>query len=173
MDSLYLSFLQILSEKGARYLVAGGIAVNLYGCERMTRDLDIVLDLDDPPSMDAFFLACGTLNLAPLMPVKLEDFGRETIRDVWVKEKHMRVFCLALSDNPFFRIDVFVEKPDGFDTMFDEKQTLKVENEGRTFDLNLVSLDDLIAMKKEAGRDKDLLDINNLKKLKEYEQIQL
>lgn len=169
MDSLYLSFLQKLSEAGAKYLIAGGIAVNLYGCERMTRGMDIILDLDDPASLGAFFSSCKALNLRPLLPVKLEDFGVKAIREKWIKEKHMIVFCLTLPDNPFSKIDVFVQPPDNFQTMFANKKTLEVKNEGAVFHINLISIEDLIEMKKAAGRDKDLLDINNLLKSLEYE----
>ncbi len=149
--------------------MAGGIAVNLYGCERMTRDLDIILDLDDPASLDAFFSSCKDLNLRPLVPVKLEDFGVQAIREKWIEEKYMIVFCLTLFDNPFFKIDVFVQKPDNFKTMFANKKMLEIEDEGKVFHINLVSIEDLIEMKKAAGRDKDLLDINNLLKSLEHE----
>jgi len=33
--------------KKVRYLLAGGIAVNLYGIERATADIDIIVDLED------------------------------------------------------------------------------------------------------------------------------
>jgi len=169
MDSLYLSFLQKLCDAGAKYLIAGGIAVNLYGCERMTRDMDLILDLDDPVSLGAFFSSCKALNLRPLMPVRLEDFGMKAIREKWIQEKHMFVFCLTSPDNPFSKIDVFAQTPDNFQTMFTNKKTLEVKNEGATFHINLVSIKDLIEMKKAAGRDKDLLDINNLLKSSDYE----
>ncbi len=35
-----------LNKEAARYMVAGGVAVNLYGIERATADIDIVLRLD-------------------------------------------------------------------------------------------------------------------------------
>lgn len=169
MDSIYLTFLQILFEKNAQYVVVGGIAANLYGCERMTRDIDIILDLDDAKTMDAFFYACKSLSLVPHVPVKLEDFGVKAIRNKWIKEKNMLVFCLTLHDNPFIKIDIFVKKPDNFEELYKNRKIIEVENQGRVLKLNLVSIDELIKMKEAVGRDKDLIDVNNLKKAKEYD----
>ena len=36
-----------LNRSKVRYLVVGGIAVNLYGIERATADIDLVVDLED------------------------------------------------------------------------------------------------------------------------------
>ncbi len=35
-----------LNQAGVRYLVAGGMAVNSYGYQRMTADLNLVIQLD-------------------------------------------------------------------------------------------------------------------------------
>lgn len=43
----YLAIFKKLNEKGIRYIVTGGIAVNLYGIPRMTYDVDLILDLED------------------------------------------------------------------------------------------------------------------------------
>ncbi|PIX26488.1 MAG: hypothetical protein COZ68_01110 [Deltaproteobacteria bacterium CG_4_8_14_3_um_filter_43_13] len=43
----YLGILKKMNEKGVRYIVVGGIAVNLYGIPRMTYDIDLMLDLED------------------------------------------------------------------------------------------------------------------------------
>lgn len=43
----YLAIFKKLNEKGIRYIVAGGIAVNLYGIPMMTYDVDLILDLED------------------------------------------------------------------------------------------------------------------------------
>jgi hypothetical protein len=43
----YLAIFKRLNEKKIKYIVVGGIAVNLYGIPRMTYDLDLLLDLED------------------------------------------------------------------------------------------------------------------------------
>lgn len=36
-----------LNSAGIRYLIVGGLAVNAHGFERMTRDIDLVIQLDE------------------------------------------------------------------------------------------------------------------------------
>ena len=40
-----LAIFKKLNEKGIKYIVVGGIAVNLYGIPRMTYAADLILDL--------------------------------------------------------------------------------------------------------------------------------
>jgi len=43
---LFRKICSALNEERAKYMVAGGIAMNLYGIERATADLDIVVLLE-------------------------------------------------------------------------------------------------------------------------------
>lgn len=43
---LYLELFRKLDDAGVRYLVVGGIAVNLHGVNRLTHDIDLMLALD-------------------------------------------------------------------------------------------------------------------------------
>lgn len=36
-----------LNNKSVRYLLCGGLAVNLYGIPRMTADIDLIIDWDE------------------------------------------------------------------------------------------------------------------------------
>lgn len=42
----YEKVFRILSEKGVRYAVMGGVALVLHGVVRFTADLDLIVDLD-------------------------------------------------------------------------------------------------------------------------------
>ena len=42
----FLEFFRALEREGVRYLVVGGVAINLHGAERMTSDVDLMLALD-------------------------------------------------------------------------------------------------------------------------------
>lgn len=44
-----IAVFKALDDAGVRFLVAGGVAVNLHGYARMTQDLDLVVELS--PSM--------------------------------------------------------------------------------------------------------------------------
>ena len=43
---LFRKLFSSLNRASIKYMVAGGIAVNLYGIERATADVDIVLELE-------------------------------------------------------------------------------------------------------------------------------
>jgi len=70
---LFKKLFSSLNRASIRYMVAGGIAVNLYGIERATADVDIILDLEKGNSLK-FVKVAERLRLKPKIPVKLEDF---------------------------------------------------------------------------------------------------
>ena len=55
-------------------MVAEGVAVNLYGIERATADIDIILKLEEE-NLLRFINVVNKLGLKPKVPVKLEDFA--------------------------------------------------------------------------------------------------
>lgn len=61
------------NRKKVCYLLAGGIAVNLYGIERATADIDIIVDLEEG-NLKRFIAAMKELGFRPKVPVSLEDF---------------------------------------------------------------------------------------------------
>ncbi len=81
-----------------QYLVAGGVAVNLYGIERATADLDLVV-LMEKRNLEKFVEAMGELGLKPKMPVILDDFVDAEKRKSWVTHKNMKVFSLYDPEN--------------------------------------------------------------------------
>lgn len=43
---IYVEVFRRLQEEGVRYLVVGGLAMNLHGIPRMTADIDLYVDLE-------------------------------------------------------------------------------------------------------------------------------
>jgi hypothetical protein len=43
----YLQIFDLLPTHNVRYLLCGGLAVNIYGVPRMTADIDLILDFDE------------------------------------------------------------------------------------------------------------------------------
>ncbi|OGW81245.1 MAG: hypothetical protein A2Z83_00895 [Omnitrophica bacterium GWA2_52_8] len=70
-----------LQKEKVRYLVAGGMAVNLYGVPRMTNDLDILIDPSDA-NIKRLKKAIKTLGYRPKIPVALDDFLKP---ENWIK----------------------------------------------------------------------------------------
>lgn len=151
-----------LERAGARYLVAGGLAVLAHGFLRMTLDVDLVLDLEPPhprPALDAF----RELELRPLVPVPLEQFADAEIRQSWVRDKHARVFQLWSERHPTLRVDLFLEPPFDFAVAFRRRFRAAI---APALDVSFVALDDLLAMKRAAGRPQDLADLDRLEKIR-------
>lgn len=67
------NFFSTLNKEAVKYMVAGGMAVNLYGIERATADIDIVLKLDNE-NLSKFVHVAKKLGLKPKVPVKLDVF---------------------------------------------------------------------------------------------------
>ncbi len=141
-------------------MVAGGIAVNLYGIERATADVDIVLQLGKR-NLLKFIDVAGKLGLKPKIPVKLDDFIDLEKRKSWRKDKGMMVFSLYDPKNPFFLIDIFTEMPFDFDAVYKQRKKIKFEN----IFIPVVPIRELIAMKERSGRPQDRADVFYLKKI--------
>ena len=141
-------------------MVAGGIAVNLYGIERATADVDIALELERG-NLLKFINVAEKLGLRPKIPVKLEDFIDPDKRKSWRVDKGMLVFSLYDPRNPFFLIDIFTEIPFDFDAIYKQRKKVKFEN----IFIPVVPIKELIAMKEKSDRPQDRADVFYLKKI--------
>ncbi|MDD5452378.1 MAG: hypothetical protein PHT49_10840 [Desulfovibrionales bacterium] len=156
----FLKLFSTLNNKKIRYLVAGGVAVNLYGIERATGDIDIVVHLERH-NLEKFVEVMKGLGFKPKIPVKLEDLCSKEMRDKWVREKGMKVFSVYDPQNPYFLLDVFVEEPFDFDKVYEERKNIKAGN----VRIPLVPIKRLIEMKKKVGRPQDIADVYYLRKI--------
>ena len=75
----YLDLFKCLHAREVRYLVAGGLAMNLHGVPRMTMDIDLVLALDEA-NVDSFLACARELGLKPQAPVPLESLRDPDLR---------------------------------------------------------------------------------------------
>jgi predicted nucleotidyltransferase len=151
-----------LSDAGVRYLVVGGVAVVLHGYLRATADLDLLIDLDQDniEKAVAFFESEG---FRPRAPVPLLAFCDRAERRRWINEKNLQVFSLWHPSIAGFEIDLFVEEPFPFAEAYARAIRVTLGSSSVT----VVSIDDLIAMKRLAGRAKDAEDIDALERLKD------
>jgi len=148
-----------LDAAGVRYLVAGGLAVNAHGYLRFTKDVDLVVQLV-PDNIERSFGALATLGYRPSVPVVAAQFADPGQREAWTKEKGMRVLNFWSDAHRFFPVDVFVTEP--FDFEREYAQALLGEVAPGLL-VRFVSIPTLIAMKQDAGRPRDLDDIQHLK----------
>lgn len=151
-----------LNKKKVRYLIVGGIAVNLHGFPRVTGDLDIMLDLNDGKSINGFVEVVKVLGFKPKIPVKIENFAILSKRKSWIEEKNMKVFSVYNPSQEIEHIDVLVKNLIDFDKAYKSREIIDVGN----LKVSVISIDDLIKLKKVAGRKRDEIDIAALKEIK-------
>ncbi len=147
-----------LNRGGVRYLVAGGLAVNAHGYTRATHDIDLVVQLS-PENAAAAMQALAELGYRPLAPVPIHQFAEPDRRQAWIASKGLTVFGLVSDLHPQAPVDLFVTEP--FDFGLEYAASLQ-EDLNVGLPIRFVSLPTLLAMKRQAGRAKDLDDIENL-----------
>lgn len=147
-------------QAGVRYLVAGGLAVNAHGYMRLTKDVDLVLDLH-PANVERALRALEGLGYRPTVPVAAAQFADPEQRRRWIHEKEMKVFQLWSDDHRDTPIDLFVEEPFPFE---EEYSRAVVKPLYGAVDVRFVSIETLIRMKEAAGRAQDRIDIEHLRK---------
>lgn len=135
-----------LSSHEVEYLVIGGVAAIAHGVPRLTLDLDILIR--------------PTRENADSLLKALEDAGLGTAA-LTTAEEILANEVIIFKDR--MRVDVQTRTPGiDFDVATARRVTIEVEGVA----VHLVSLDDLIASKKEAGRPKDLEDVKALELLR-------
>ena len=149
-----------LNEQRVRYLLVGGHAVGAYGYARATHDIDLVVALDTENARRAI-VALEGLGYRPLAPVKARDFCEKEIRAAWLKEKGALVFQMASGDPCDHPVDLFINEPFDFEAEYGAATLIEYEPD---VVIPVVSLPTLLAMKKAAGRARDLVDIEELRR---------
>jgi hypothetical protein len=158
-----VTIVDALNRSNARYLIVGGLAVVAHGFVRLTADIDVVLDLESPSLPDALSALAG-LGYKPRAPVDLHDFADRSRRAVWVREKGLTVFSLFSPAHPATEIDLFVDSPFEFDAVYARAVRVEISPDVRA---TFVGVEDLIAMKKQAARPQDLLDVERLNAIRD------
>lgn len=155
--------LRRLNEAGVSYLVAGGLAVVAHGHVRLTQDLDLLLALDDANVARAITVLKALRYRPVVTAVTLDDLADPSKRRSWVEEKNAKVLGLWSEEHRLTPIDVFVDPP----VVFADAASRSVRLEIAPGVLApFVSIEDLLAMKRKAGRPQDLLDIEALERLR-------
>jgi hypothetical protein len=143
--------LRRLAEAGVDYLVIGGVAVAAQGYGRSTKDLDIVY-------------AMNAANLERLGGVLVGLGARlrgisEDVPFVPDARTLKRTAILTL-DTPLGGIDLLVDPhgADRYEAMRERADVVDLDG----IELRIASLEDLLSMKRAAGRPQDIADIDAL-----------
>jgi hypothetical protein len=146
-----------------RYLIVGGLAVVAHGYVRFTADLDLILDLAED-NLRRAIEALGRLGYRPRAPVGLDEFASAEKRAEWAREKGLTVFSLYSPEHSATEVDLFVASPLDFEKAYGAADRLDV---APGVPATFVGLDDLLVLKRQAGRPQDLEDVARLIALRE------
>lgn len=149
-----------LNKEGINYAVCGGLAVVLYGYARLTVDLDLIVSLEKE-NLAKLYNALIKLNYKPQIPIKKEEFIQKEILEKLAEEKNMKVVSFYNLKEPLNIIDIGVNLPK-ISEILKKKKRIKIDG----FTVPIILIDDLIKMKENLARPRDLTDVENLKKIK-------
>ncbi|CAN5887253.1 hypothetical protein BH24GEM1_BH24GEM1_20640 [soil metagenome] len=147
---------KVLNDEGGRYVLVGGLAVVLHGHLRATGDVDLVVDLA-PDQVDRTLGALERAGFRPYVPVPASEFADPARRAEWIRDKAMLVFSLVPSGGVPM-VDLFLDPPMPFDRLWTRSVVVSM----RGVPVRVAALDDLIDLKRRAGRPEDVADAEAL-----------
>ncbi len=159
----YFEILEGLYKSKVRYLIAGGLSVNLYGVPRVTQDIDIVIAMDRENVLKITSLL-KELGYVPRLPVNPDDLANpDKVKD-WIENKNLKAFSFYHKNENYKVLDIVLVHPLDFEKSF-KNRTVK---RAKDIDIYLASMDDVVKMKEFSGRPQDLSDIEMLNKVRKY-----
>jgi predicted nucleotidyltransferase len=143
-----------LNKHKVRYTLVGGYAVALHGAIRGTVDIDFVIQLDKK-SFVAAEAALLDVGLKPRLPIVANELFE--FREEYIKNRNLIAWSFINPTNLAEVVDILINK--------DARKLSSVTKEVHGLKIKVVSIGDLIAMKKESARPQDLEDVKALEKL--------
>ena len=156
-----MSFLEkvciALREADVRYAIAGGYAVALHGAVRGTIDVDVVLHWTKRTLAKAE-AALNGIGLVSRLPVSAQDVF--AFRDEYVRNRNLTAWTFYNPDDPSEQVDIVIT----YDLTGKQSKRLK-RVKLPSGPVQVLSLKDLIGMKRASGRPQDIEDIRALERL--------
>lgn len=141
----FKELLNLFKKNNCRYLIVGGYAVMKYTEPRFTKDLDLLIAIDEA-NAKAVYRSLKEFG-APLKGLIEKDFS---------KEGHFYKM-----GNPPLRIDILMSIPGiNFNEAWEQRETQTIDG----VEMHFISKQDLIVAKKTANRPQDLIDVKFLEK---------
>ena len=152
--------LKALANAQVEFVLVGGLAVALQGYQRVTMDVDVVLAMDEG-NLQKFLSVAKANNLRPTIPVELDALARPELIEQWHREKGMLAFSLRGPETMATVMDVLVRPAIPY---ADLRRAATMVEVG-PIQIPVASIEHLITMKTGTGRSKDLIDIEELRKI--------
>jgi hypothetical protein len=145
------------NEVGLKYAVVGGYALSLHGVVRGTVDIDFVIPLTEQDFILAE-KALRSIGLESKLPVDAKTVF--AFREEYIKNKNLIAWSFFNPKLPSEIVDIII-------TCDLRKMNLvTIDVAGKN--VNIVSADELIKMKKNSARPQDVEDVRALEYVKEF-----
>lgn len=154
----YEKVVKAFQKAKVRYVLVGGIAVNLLGSYRGTADMDILVEMTDE-NLTRVVRVMKRLGFSVKQPVDPMGIANKKTREDWIKNKNMKAFNFYRDD--LQEVDIIIDTPVSYEDAL--KDVIIKEIDG--IRLPVISFRKLIKMKQKAGRMQDKIDICELKRL--------
>lgn len=165
MPTDFLGILAAMQRAKVRYVLVGGLAVLLHGIDRLTADIDLVVDLAPEAASNAVTTLLN-LGLRAAAPVDARLFADPEVRGRWRRESGMLVLSFWDPEHRRPTVDLFAEYPLDFEALYRDSSLLPLSGA----EVRVASIGHLIEIKLAAGRPKDLEDAARLAELRKIEQ---
>lgn len=150
-DERVLEFVKSCTSNGVRMLLVGGSAVNFYGYQRHSADVDFWIDISEK-NLNRLKKALNEIKY---------DFPD------YPKKVKMGLQNISIKISPDFEIELITRFNPGKTFAQAYKDCEIISSRGREgLSWHVISFDDLIQSKLKSARPKDLLDIQELKRTK-------
>ncbi len=148
----------VLTAAAVPYAIVGGCAVALHGVVRGTVDVDVVISwsLKNLKNTEIAFKQIGLVSRIPLTAEDLFHF-----RDEFIEKRNLIAWNFYDPTNPLNQVDVLINHD-----LKSPAHVQKVNTLSGT--VCILALDELIKMKKAAGRPQDLEDVKALTDVSKY-----
>jgi len=150
-----LRLVNLLGENKIDYAVAGGYAVAIHGAVRGTIEIDLVIKMEKNSFIN-IEKALKEIGLQSRLPINGEEIFN--FRKEYIKKRNLITWNFFNINNPTESVDILLTE----DLKNIKTKDIKL---GR-HKIKIVSIPDLIKMKRKSGRSQDLEDIKALEKLK-------
>lgn len=154
--------LKMLAKSEVDFVLVGGLAVALRGYARFTVDVDVALAMNED-NLRKFIAAAKRVGLKPTIPVPIESLTQPELIEQWYRDKGMLAFSLRTADTIPLVLDVLVKPVVPYSDLRQQATMLDVGE----LKVAVAGIDHLIAMKTGTGRSKDVIDIEELHKIRE------
>lgn len=152
--------IKMLHDAQVDFVLVGGLAVALQGYQRLTMDVDVVLAME-AGNLAKFIQAAKAAGLKPTIPVPIESLANPDLIEQWYREKGMLAFSLRGVEIMATVLDVLVKPVVPYEALRRDSVLIALGD----LQVPVASIEHLIAMKSGTGRSKDVLDIEELRKL--------